>query len=528
LISKFDLKEAIRKMILSIARMVIAILAVASSAQAQTGYIAGYYAGENVDTYLEGDKVQKDLEDILGDKGNVVTACNPDPLTPDKGSCCALGKAKDWWDSSLVTEGQYLRNMPTYPLPRSDEWNEFTAYYGCPNFHIEWVNQAFAQGLAPTGPIANVGLAPQCGTNGKADFYHAFINQDADEQGVWFTPPSNCVGFEESIKKATSFVFQFGEIMQLLQKAYDEVGGNCIAQSVSLPCFNAVAAWDAAVAVFVGSLEANGADNSSGNPAGKTLWSLAEKRCGNYFTCGVDTNSNQKGDIASVNYKIMSLFAAGRQHTFQGQASEMKQIMRLISNKLALGSIQGTMRYAWRLSGPPGSNTLPTLTPPTPGFDLGAPPDKETAEMGVFAMGVLPKVWACSKKAEAKLFQEIQIGGLKTKTPSPYLSTQRPTVNFDNVKLALECNYKCLGITCEEVGSLIDGQTDAVDADGNQIGTLLARSVTCNDGKMGTTANNVGCKRQRGTEKKACKKFKKKPGIVGRDTLQFFHNAVVV
>merc|ERR1719491_1983294 len=211
-------------------------------------------------------------------------------------------------------------------------------------------------------------------------------------------------------------------------------------------------------------------------------------------------------------------------HTLQGQASEMKQVQRLISNKLGLGGIQGTMRYAWRLSGQGGTPNELALTPGTgtPGFTVNTAPDKEVAEMGTFAMAALPKVWACSRNAEEKLYAEVQIGGDKTKT-TIYNGTSRPTVNFDNVKLAFECNYFCLGLTCEEVGSLFDGQTTT----GNNNGaTPLERSKTCNDGKMGTSIqNNPTCKKIRGNpEKKRCKPFVKRPGVSGRDKIRFFYN----
>jgi len=495
----------------------VAILCMGSAQAATTITIAGYEADPSAEDYLEKDLVQKSFENVLSDLDGPLDA-----------TCDQLALGKAFWESNDADKGKSLRDMPTYTGSESDEWAEYTDYYGSSDFHIDWVDQAFLQGL---NPGTNVGLAPQGSGNGKADFHAAFVNQDDDTSGAIYSAAKNCIGFEESIKKATSYVFQFAEIMQLLQNAHDLVSNsNCIAQRITNPCPDAVKKWDAAVAIFVGSIEQTGADTSAGGPTGVTLWSQAEKRCSNFVVCGVDGNSDLQSDTAPVNYKIMSLFAAGRMHTLQGQASEMKQVQRLISNKLGLGSIQGTMRYAWRLSAQ-GPNQAPNelaLTPGTgtPGFTVNSAPDKEVAEMGTFAMAALPKVWACSKNAEAKLYAEVQIGGDKTKT-TVYDQTSRPTVNFDNVKLAFECNYYCLGLTCEEVGSLVDGQTTTGNDDG---GTPKVRSATCNDGKMGgTIPNNPKCKKIRGSpEKKRCKPFVKKPGVSNRDKMRFFHNAALV
>merc|ERR1719157_264922 len=530
--SQFNLQNELRTMIFSNVIMAMAVWCMGSAQAGTTITIAGYEADPSADAYLQRDNIQKNFEAIMAD--------NEGPLDA---TCEALQLGKNFWDSNDVDKGGYLKSLPTYTGSESDEWGEYTDYYGSSGFHIDWVDQAFLQGL---NPGTNVGLAPQGAGNGKANFYAAFVNQNDGTAGAFYTPAENgaqaknCVGFEESVKKATSYVFQFGEIMQLLQNANDLVtNSNCIALVATTPCFDAVKKWDAAVAIFVGSLEGNGADNGSGGPTGVTLWSQGEKRCADFEVCGVDGNSKSESDTAPINYKIMNLFAAGRQATLQGQASEMKQIQRLISNKLGLGGIQGTMRYAWRLGELTASSPDPSdyLSPPLPGFGEGPPPDKEVGEMGTFAMAALPKVWACSKNGEAKLYGEVQIGGAKTVSLDPDDSTSRPSVNFDNVKLVFECNYKCLGITCEEAGSLFDGQTTSVNGDGEQNGTPMARSTTCNDGKMGTTPNNPTCKKIRGNpEKKRCKQFIKSPGIknlggvggANRDKLRFFHNAALI
>jgi len=451
----------------------------------------------------------------------------------DYANCDDLREGKRFWDSSDPNEGAYLRSIPTYTGSESDEWGEYTNYYGSSDFHISWVDVAFEQGL---NPKENEGIAPKGPGRGKADFFAAFIEKkkfiglfNTNTQGVWYNTNEQCIAFKESILRTTSYVYQFGEIMQLLQAAYDSVKTGCLGSEVNpnRVCFDAVQKWDAAVGIFVGSLEGNGADDNDVRPTGVTFWSQAGKRCANFNKCGIYLDGKSNSDTTPVNFKIMRLFAAGRQATFQGQKDQMKVLQRLISNKLVVGGIQGIMRYAWRLSGQNGPRNQSALTPgvDAPGFGASTAPDQDVGAMSTFAMHVLPKVWACSRNAEKLLYTEVAVGGPKTVTFDATNNGMRPSVNFDNVKLALECNYRCLGITCEEVGSLFDQQTSN-GYGGGATGTPLARSVGCNDGKMGTSSPNVGCKRQRGAEKKACKPYVKRPGISGRDKLEFFTNAI--
>merc|ERR1719157_255391 len=247
--SQFNLQNELRTMIFSNVIMAMAVWCMGSAQAGTTLTIAGYEADPSADAYLQKDNIQRAFENEMSDFDGANDA-----------TCTALADGKAFWDSNDADKGGYLRSIPTYTGSGgsvSDEWAEYTTYYGSDNFHIQWVDKAFEQGL---DPLTDYGLTPSGVGNGKADFYKAFINSDTSQQGVWYSGIKNCVGFEESVKKATSYVFQFGEIMQLLQHANDLVtGSNCIAQRLISPCVTAVQKWDAAVAIFVGSLEGTGA-----------------------------------------------------------------------------------------------------------------------------------------------------------------------------------------------------------------------------------------------------------------------------
>merc|ERR1711935_786045 len=91
-----------------------------------------------------------------------------------------------------------------------------------------------------------------------------------------------------------------GEVVQLMEQAiFKAKNGGCQAQrdileglvTPSLPvCQDAMEYWDAAAAIYTGSLEGpDGAVLETGTTEreyGKTFYTLADKRCRNFMTCG--------------------------------------------------------------------------------------------------------------------------------------------------------------------------------------------------------------------------------------------------
>ena len=156
----------------------------------------------------------------------------------------------------------------------------------------------------------------------------------------------------------------------------------------------------------------------------------------------------------------MQLFAQGSQSIFSGDLLATKAIITEISQKLNVPYIQGTFRYAFRLS-----------------KDGAIFQDKEIAEGGAFAAASIPKLAQCSNKAAQAVAAEVGIGQGVAGVDK---------VNFAVVKKAFECNYECLGVRCDEVGSLFDGDD-------------VARSTTCKDKKA--------CKKPSRKKRKSCKPY---------------------
>merc|ERR1711937_1042857 len=429
--------------------------------------------------------------------------------------------------------GQYLRSIPTYGNGNgeviSDEFNEYIKWAGnAANFHNIWVDGAFDRVSVSQGEM--IGDF----TNGTAFPYDPFGS-------------GQCVGFEECVKKTSSYVYGFIEVVQLMQAAIEEAKGGCVFHKNE--CDRALKFWDGAVAIYVGSLEGDKGkeeDSSGDRSYGKTLYSLADKRCRNYVQCGPKRNEgNNKFKVAPINTKILSYFAAGQMACTNGDYALMEDYKKLISAKTIVPWIQGTLRYAWRLSSErvriadsttpnvdavnKNGNVIPDPDLPDPASAIVdteySELDKEVGEAITFALGAVPKLWACSTKAAAKVWPELQVGGgIAGKGP----------VNFQLVKLAFECNYKCLLTSCKEVGSLYDGKDKdgKVDSNLDQTDKFIDNNVdirngakTCKDADFGTDPKGYAtCRKTKKSirSKGRCKALIGSPGIQKRDLLDYF------
>jgi len=89
--------------------------------------------------------------------------------------------------------------------------------------------------------------------------------------------------------------------------------------------------------------------------------------------------------------------------------------------------VQGALRYAYKVALLQGG-------------------DKEKAEGAAFSGAILPRIAACSTKDAATIQTNVFIDG-----------TISGAGGYAAVKSAFENNYACMGITCAQVGGLVDG-----------------------------------------------------------------------
>jgi len=482
---------------------IVALALASATAQAQLtpGMIAGYHALTDVDSYLLNDLVQQKLESLLEDSNEKATCPS-----------FAAGKAFYYQNSPFPAGGKpYFDSIPTYGggggEKISAEYKEYIEWAGGGNggkdFHKKWVNAVFNKGTVSKG-------------NMTADFGATTFPNDPYTDG-------DCVGVEESVKKATSYVYNHIEALQLMQASIQSAKGGCIYQQDN-SCETALNYWDASVAVYVGSLEgANGAPGGSG----KSHYALANKRCRNFKNCGAERNEgNSRDQVSPINTQILAYFSAGQHAAFAGDWRLMEDFKKIISAKMAVPWIQGTLRYAHRLSAEPTrandkefSNTNPLDSSGIEVFDtaLKTNPDsfnyeyseldKEVGEAAAFSLGSVPKLWACDKNAAQLVWSQVSPGG--------GIAGVAP-VNYQLVKLAFECNYKCLLTSCDEVGSLYDGQV-----------AIKNGAKKCNDKSFGyDPAGYSKCKKPKRAFRDKCDFLTGNPGIGGRDALQYFKKTI--
>jgi hypothetical protein len=184
---------------------------------------------------------------------------------------------------------------------------------------------------------------------------------------------------------------------------------------------HAVRFWDESVAFYTGSLQGT---DGSGN--GNLLYDLADKQCRQFGTCG-ETGTATEG-TAKVNVDVFDEFDFGKNTLSRGFCSQPAEAKDRIVAMMKIPLVQGFLHFAYIL-------------------EKGAS-DTEAAAGASFATAVLPLVHACSE-ADASI-----ISGNLGK-----VGDSKPT-NFDVIKIVLEINYECLGITCEDVGGLVNANGD--------------------------------------------------------------------
>jgi len=213
---------------------------------------------------------------------------------------------------------------------------------------------------------------------------------------------------DEMIKKSISYMNIWMYVIHEMESAIDECN-YCITNDVCDKADQAIA-WDAAAAFYVGSLE-------DGSGSGYMPFVLANQICQHFDTC-----SSFSTEEAIVNIGIIDQFLRGQQKLAIGKCEDARKAKERIVQLMTVPLVQGTLRYA-HIMGVQNDTR-----------------EKTRAEVLVFAASILPMVHDCSV--------------VDAETISNNLNAEQPV--FQEVKRAFENNYECLGITCEDIGGLLD------------------------------------------------------------------------
>merc|ERR1719197_392212 len=246
------------------------------------------------------------------------------------------------------------------------------------------------------------------------------------------------VGVEDSarkefIKKGTAYMNAWMYAIREFEDAIDDcTSGDLTSNALSS---GPVHAWDEGVAFYAGSLMVFD-DLLAGNlptldSKGKLAYTLGNKRCKNFKTCGPDGDA-LVGE-AKANIELFDLFRDGQYQLLAGQCAKVVPVKDAIVTRMTIPLVQGTLRYAYKMAALSG----------------GA---KEKAEGAIFAAAVLPQLHKCDPAAASTVYSNLNMNS-------------DGSVDFTAVKAAFERCYASMGITCSDVGGLWNAATDAYYAD---------------------------------------------------------------
>merc|ERR1719313_1551146 len=246
---------------------------------------------------------------------------------------------------------------------------------------------------------------------GPGDYAHQRVMAALDKTGI-------CSACDEKArvqiaKKTSAYMNVWMYVIREFEDAIEDCKAGCI------DCNDdPVHAWDEGVAFYTGSLE--GVDGSG---SGKMLHALADKRCKNYNTCSA------KNGGSAVNEALFELFELGKSRLQQGKCDDVKPLKKTIVELMSVPLVQGALRYAFKMSFLQGGS-------------------KEYAEGAAFSAAILPRVAHCNADSAKIIADNMNIDSA---TPM--------AAGFEAVKAAFENTYTCLGITCAQVGGLIESGT---------------------------------------------------------------------
>jgi len=335
-------------------------------------------------------------------------------------------------------QGQFLKDLPTYTETNSRMMNMYESYYE-KGYATLWVSAALEGGV--------------------------YQGNNFGEWGDNMLTP--CIGQQEAAKKGTAYIAGLLEVNQYMEQASAEIANGCVYQEAGSTCMDAIEAWNKAAAFYVGSME-----GTKGEGSGYQIFALGDKRCQNYENCG--PNGDSPGGVARTNIVAISLFQKGAGLVFSGDLEGLQKCIKEINDSVLVMLVQGTLRYAHKL-GVRGSFLA-----------------KELGEGSTFAAALLPQLAAVNTKAAKTIRKEFQIGA-KGKT-------NKKKFSFEKVHLTLACNYFEMGISCAEVGSLIDG---LIPAAFEQCDLKIPQKSVCDFSKKKQKKFEKVCKKYMPTEKNA-------------------------
>lgn len=214
-------------------------------------------------------------------------------------------------------------------------------------------------------------------------------------------------GQAAAIKTATVVMSFWMHVVQGLYLAID----SCNSQHTT----SALNYWDQAVAFYTGSMITTEPESQ-----GVLLYSLAQVHCKTFGTCDLSSSG-----MAKVNIAVFSEFQKGQENLQSAKCQGAMSNADSIVNWMKVPLIQGTLSSMYAM-------------------DFNNDARETTRAQGVaYAAAILPLLDQCGPKYAALVHRDMEVGN-------------DSLGSFQVVKEALELQYDCLDITCEDVGGIVD------------------------------------------------------------------------
>jgi hypothetical protein len=313
---------------------------------------------------------------------------------------------------------QAMRSCPQcgyYP-----DFKKFVDYYGNVDYTHKWINAAFY------GEQTNF-------ENGRGNADFGIMDKGA---------------LSEAIAKGSAYMSVLMYVIKQLEDSMSKCNAGCTTAGCNE---GAVHSLDEAVAFYAGSLEGR-----DGSGDGVLLYNLADKRSLDFRTAG--ENGDSLEGTSYVNIQVIREFQRAQLFLLEKDCPSAEIAKTNIVNLMKVPLIQGVLRYAYvREFANPGTDELSVKAEAAnPGTDELSM--KAEAAGASFAAAVLPWVHACERVDADIIYDIMRVGSEPSQQDS-----------FKEVKQAFERNYKCLGISCSDVGGqwAVDGYAPGAEPCGS-------------------------------------------------------------
>ncbi len=188
-------------------------------------------------------------------------------------------------------------------------------------------------------------------------------------------------------------------------------------------CFDtALHHLDTAVAFYTGSII-----YSKSEGKGKLMYTLADKMCAKFKTCG--QNGNSFHGTAVVNKHIFEEFQKAQEGVLEDNCPNVRHAKETIAHKVGIPLIQATLEAAFKMD-----------------LSMGNAISQDIEVIGATLAATVEPLVAFCNQADSQIIHE-------------NLKTGANATSFVEVKRALEKNYKCIGVSCEMIGGLYNSKT---------------------------------------------------------------------